>query len=128
MCSALHVSAIVNVANWPKVGARLLTSGDWPTDQDATFQKLCDENVRSLVARYGELHQDADEGMSWIPARRPLPDRSIIEALKLIDCYRYQSCEHEGWEGSEAEKWTRGLYTRLVSLLPGWNDAPWSLP
>lgn len=50
---------------------------------------------------------------------------SPVEALKLIDCYEYQSCEHDGWRDSEAKRFCEALRSALIGALPGYEDAPW---
>jgi hypothetical protein len=50
---------------------------------------------------------------------------TAVEALKLIDCYEYQSCEHPGWKDSEAKRFCDAARRNLVSLLPGYDTAPW---
>lgn len=47
--------------------------------------------------------------------------------LKQIDCYQYQSCEHDGWEGSDARRFTDALRQRMVRQLPGYDDGPWGV-
>lgn len=50
-----------------------------------------------------------------------------VVALKAIDCYQYQSCEHPGWEGSAAHRFTQELRQFMVTLLPGYDEAPWGI-
>jgi hypothetical protein len=47
------------------------------------------------------------------------------EALKAINCYEYQSCEHDGWHYSEAYRFCRALTDALVGHVEGYSDAPW---
>jgi len=53
---------------------------------------------------------------------------SPVETLKLIACYEYQSCEHPGWHGSEAQKFCKALRHSTIGTLPGYDDAPWGWP
>lgn len=50
----------------------------------------------------------------------------VVEALKLIECLEYQSCEHDGWNDSEARRFCDALRGQLISALPGYADAEWS--
>jgi hypothetical protein len=50
-----------------------------------------------------------------------------VQILKAIDCYEYQSCEHAGWKTSEAHQFCEALEVRMVSSLPGYNEARWGL-
>jgi hypothetical protein len=43
---------------------------------------------------------------------------------KTLGCYRYQSCEHPGWDGSEAAQITGKLYA-TVEGQPDDNNTPW---
>ncbi len=93
------------------------------------------ENVRSVNHRYpdtGTLPGPNDELAEWATAydtpltalrrgRRP----TAVEALKLVDCYEYQSCEHDGWRTSQARRFCDALRSRVVGFLPGYDEAPW---
>lgn len=48
-----------------------------------------------------------------------------VTVLKLIDCYEYQSCEHPGWEESQAKRLSGQLRKQAISKLPGYDEAPW---
>ena len=99
----------------------------------AIGRELAGENVASLQARYsqgwGDMLPDGFEVMAY----RPVPDHHwlqpphrAVRALKLIDCYEYQSCEHKGWHTSFAHDfcdWLRGV---SIDKLPGYDDAAWS--
>jgi hypothetical protein len=94
------------------------------------------ENVKSLRARYHgpdyeDEHCDQDAEVEAY-AFRQLHGVKPLPLAKIIDCYDYQSCEHEGWETSEA----RALCTAIQNAmnlpakhhdLPGWKDAPWGV-
>ncbi len=54
---------------------------------------------------------------------RPSP----IALLKACDCYAYQSCEHNGWEKSEACRFIAEARIEIIRKLPGWDDAPWGI-
>lgn len=60
----------------------------------------------------------------------PLGDRipTSIEGLKLVSCYEYQSCEHPGWEASDAHRFCEALRDTLIGALPGYEEAPWEWP
>ncbi len=95
------------------------------------------ENVTSVRARYpGEsdasLPGPSDsapfeygEHMEWAG---PLP-MSLADILKAIHCYEYQSCEHRGWEASEAHAYCRALEAAYIrALTPGYELAAWGAP
>lgn len=90
------------------------------------------ENERSVAYRYdtrenlpGPVEREEPAFYRFTASkmftRRPNP----VEALKLIRCYEYQSCEHPGWESSEAKGFCDTMTAALVACLPGYDDAPW---
>lgn len=103
---------------------------------DAVGKMLVTENVRSVGYRYGGPQDDLPcmpddrAGQRELLNYRHKPDRAIrtptvVEALKLIDCYEYQSCEHDEWETSEAFRFCAALRSHLIHRLPGYSQAPW---
>ena len=95
------------------------------------FATLASANAASVGARYPQ-----DGATDPVPFEAPRSYRldsvaAIVTAIKAVDCYRYQSCECEGWTGSPAEVWTARLRDTLVRTLPGferaYSDAPWSI-
>jgi hypothetical protein len=53
--------------------------------------------------------------------------RPPVDVLKLISCFEYQSCEHAEWEESEAFAFCKSLQSKMIGLLPGYDQAKWSL-
>ena len=82
------------------------------------------ENMLSLEARYDDrIDDDLLEGYSYSePKQFP-----IVNILKAIHCYEYQSCEHEGWKNSAAHNYCKLIHHALISYLPGYDDAPWGI-
>lgn len=50
---------------------------------------------------------------------------SAVEALKLVACFEYQSCELPTWPGSEAQRFCEALRHALIGALPGYDAAAW---
>ncbi len=108
------------------VSAALLWRAAGHDTGDATARMLETENWRSVSYRY----QDAAEMWS-----APDPDRAHrmtlnvkpIQVIKALNCYEYQSCEHPGWEGSEAHKFCRRLMSEAIRRLPGYDECDWSI-
>lgn len=50
---------------------------------------------------------------------------SMIALYKLVECYRYQSCEDAIWATGEAQKLTKQLMGWAISQLPGYEEAKW---
>lgn len=85
-----HIAAIVGTAT-----AR--QPDDMPDTALNLAVALSTENVRSINYRYSDREP-------WDAA--PL-GRTDFE--KAVGCLNYQSCEHPGWESSEARKWLAGV-------------------
>lgn len=108
MCGAAHWTAL----------ADRISEHDPRTPQEI-FTILAEENKKSIDARYAHvIAQDPDymydhtdpfsggyrEGFDqkWAPG----------EIITLARCYAYQSCEHFGWDTSEAASLIDALITR----------------
>ena len=98
---------------------------------DELGETLLRETVRSVWHRY----EDEDMIPDWARQRYTYKDPgfalSPVEFIKALQCYRYQSCEHPGWEGSEADRLTKeallGVSLDLVTVLleEEYDSAPW---
>lgn len=91
------------------------------TNAEEIGQMLWEENHRSVNFRYREQAETL-EYRHVFHVTRP-----GIEALKLIHSYEYQSCEHDGWESSEAKAFCDYLARRLINRLPEYQAAKWSI-
>jgi len=90
------------------------------------------ENIASVKS----LYRDSDFDLLPGPAPTPDPDQyewtefgaalTIVEALKAIESYEYQSNEHPDWSGSGSAAFCNRLRATLVSYLPGYEEAPWT--
>lgn len=98
-------------------------------DCNKAGQLLLDMNVRSVKHLYSEetaaaLIGDDTEKYVFTPRRVLRP----VKVLKLCNNYEYQACEDsEAWEGSLAENFINELKERTIRLLPGYEEAPWSI-
>lgn len=106
---------------------------------EAVGQMPTDECVRSVSHRYagseslpGRYPDGLDGFGDWFepftyaamqPGRCPTP----VEALKLLDCLEYQSCEHPGWRDSDARAFCEALRRQMIACLAGYDEAPWEL-
>ena len=86
------------------------------TQPDALGRMLLRENIASVAYRY------PDDTFDELPG-----SFSVVEVLKAIDCYEYQSCEHPQWKHSEAHAFCAALRRRLIGTLPGYDEAPWGI-
>jgi hypothetical protein len=92
---------------------------------------LLAENIASVAHRYPDCARAELPG----PAPMPSPEQyeftdfgaclSIAEACSAIDCFEYQSCEHQEWEASASHSFCARLRASLTAALPGAADAPW---
>jgi hypothetical protein len=146
--SKKHIDALVGAAMPGKGGSRMglywYHEGTGKTaahsDADAIGQMLWDECVKSVSARYPSDDVERDLPGSYIlspervgewtipyvyPMFAPLPQPVAI--LKAISCYEYQSCEHEGWDTSEAKTFCQYLREHVICDLPGYEEAVWEI-
>ena len=90
---------------------------------DTVGQMLLDANTASVNARYREDTEAGDyrwrtpRSTGWTP----------VEVIKALQCYIYQSCEVPDWDGSQAERFCDSLLDALISALPGYAAAPWTI-
>lgn len=90
-------------------------------------QILWRENHASIAARYlGEGDPARADAYAFAHPKQALVDDALA-VLKSIDCYEYQSCEHEGWEKSGAKLFCDMLRKEAVQHLPGYDNAPWGI-
>lgn len=87
---------------------------------DAIGKRLLAENVASLNHLY--RCNDPVPDYTYRPVNGT-PDPLV--ALKLLYHYEYQSCEHPGWDGSEAKRFCDSLRYLAVRTLPGYSELPW---
>src|SRR3989304_446422 len=96
-----------------------------------TGQMLLTENIRSVGHRYEDSEITELPGRVdceyMIPYRYRVPARvpTAVETIKLVHCYRYQTCEHPGWEQSDAHGFCDALEAAAIDALPGYGEAPW---
>jgi hypothetical protein len=98
-----------------------------PSNGSALGLALLRENEASLAARYPGRWGTPADGYSYMQDFSSFARLPALAVLKLIDCYQYQSCEHDGWEASDAAFFCTKLRESLISHLPGYDALPWSL-
>ena len=97
--------------------------------QRVLFDALAAENARSVAHRYDE---DVEPVAFEAPRAVCIATIADIAAVvTLLDCYKYQSCEHPGWQGSHAERFCAALREALFLRVPGLaaacEDSPWTI-
>jgi hypothetical protein len=91
---------------------------------------LWKENYKSVNFRYRENYR-----VSKFKNELPIVDISLVPLYKLINCWEYQTCEHEGHDRSKAWKMMQDLKLRILDNVMQWHqpfanqydDAKWSL-
>lgn len=135
MVSKSHIDAIVATALHGPTGVYRSEWGCNPPfpDANAVGEMLVKENLSSIHARYPDTltNPEATPGpidQYWLREYRftePAHALQAIAAIKLLDCYEYQSCEHKEWETSDARKFCDHLRRKLVTYVPGYDEAAW---
>lgn len=98
---------------------------------DEIGQMLLEENVKSVCYRYQDSELTNLPGKvnaEWLipfTYRIMLEAPTAVEAIKIIQCYKYQSCEDPEWEASEAFAFCEALTHAQYDRLPGYDAAPW---
>ena len=115
ICNHSHVTALAVYA------ARLRILG-W-ADPNPIGEMLHAENVASVNYRYGESTVSKFAMCEWA-AFQPF---SQVQILKAARCLRYQSCEHPGWQESDACKIVQAIISHAAHSLPGYEAAEWEI-
>jgi hypothetical protein len=99
------------------------------------------ENIRSVAHRYpydksgerpGPLGMTDEELVSeardWaLKYMIKLPENvAPLTIAKLVDGYEYQACGHPEWDTCTARDWMNKIREEVLSMLPGYDRAPWS--
>lgn len=102
------------------------------TTADAVGAMLWTENMASVAYRYndaedmpGPIGLTAADGLTY-RWKDPGYRMTAVEALQALAGYEYQSCEHPGWETSQAHSYCEALRHSLINALPGIENAPWT--
>jgi len=101
---------------------------------------LMSANVSSVNARYKESRNYEPDFTLWLKEDSEIDEwvlmeyclglmarLSIVEKLKILDHYSYQSCDWDKWNDSEAYRLVERARGALLSDLPGYEDAAWGL-
>lgn len=85
---------------------------------------LWSENFRSVNYRYDENSKTPNYEFAQIYV-------SYYQVIKAIDCLKYQSCEHEDWEFSEAknilDKLENVIFHKIKDSNKDYQNASWSI-
>ena len=113
-----HIDALVSWAIDHKVPCFFA-----PATPRSVAAALFEENCRSVDHRYAEVNE-RDYVFTYRAGARQLSPVQVLKACKGLE---YQSCEHPGWESSDAHYVLRAITAFAVRQLPGYEDADWVL-
>lgn len=95
------------------------------------------ENLASINARYTDTieHPENCPGPNDFNGIETVADYTFkrtprippVAILKAINCYEYQTCEHEGWPTSQAKAFCDSLTASVINSLPGYDESPWGI-
>lgn len=88
----------------------------------AAAQMLYDENSESLAARYDDEYIPIHIPINYVPTVD-----NIFALAKQVDCYSYQSCEHDGWDASKAHEICKSIKSGLLTNHPDYEAADWGI-
>lgn len=141
LCDAEHISAcadiIIELATDPYCKSPL-KEDDTPGN---LFNMFLNENLKSLHARYSDTEEWDDDSAFMVYAPQNIcvfigdanvPKSTFQEmnsALKALQCFNYQSCEHSTWEDSHAchlISWAiEVLALKIATNTPEYELAEW---
>lgn len=112
--------------------AKLKPAGHGLVDFNAIGRLLWRENVASVTYRYRHIPRDELEAqfpeLKAVEAYRFKPRRVRPEAVaKIANCYDYQTCEHDGYEASQARQIYLAIKAGYPETLPGYDSMPWGI-
>jgi hypothetical protein len=116
--------------------------GEWHNMNDTTEMiragnMLWQENIKSINARYPDTVGNFDNMPGPVDENFTFSEKDIevcfeafkpAQVLKSCHCLDYQSCEHDGWEASEARAFLQALESNAMRHVPGYEDAEWGAP
>lgn len=128
----MHINAIVTyaadkrISYWEKkTGNRVEVTA---FNAEEVGRILMAENVRSVVARYGDGLEDtevnADAAYQYRLFATPL---TAVEIIKACNCLEYQSCETDDWEETLAWEILNRVKSHAAHDIPGYDAAPWGI-
>ena len=129
--SKAHIDLLINAALRRRPGGADYGFSWWNGQErinleeighSAAGQMLWDENFTSVNSRYQE-----ENGAPAYNFKQSFQPTDPVVVLKQISCFEYQSCEHDGWEKSEAKAFCDALRSKQINRLPGYDDAPWGV-
>ena len=131
-----HVDYLISAARALHGPYLSLPFDPW-THQDILGQVLLAENVRSVLARYGDS-VDAEESRAYsaiiegyvfqpVSMSQTVDVATIAQIIKACDCFEYQSCETSNWDKTDACLIVSRIRSAAIQRLPGMSDAEYAI-
>lgn len=118
ICSDKHIRAVAQ-------GFELFGTGMIEGyDLDSLCQDLLDQNYNSVNARYGEAQLPPPLKYKRVFVGDD-PEKTKRDLLMLIQSYRYQSSEDDGWDDCFVNLLTETLSNKLLESLNLTRDDIW---
>ena len=112
-----HINALVTYGVQQKAQYWLTKDRRWVYFNEETAPAIAamlySENVRSVNSRYSERTRRAGFAYRNVPIFWVRPE----DIIKACDCLDYQSCEHKGWDRSNAKRALVAIRESAVSAL-----------
>jgi hypothetical protein len=97
------------------------------TDVEFIGRLLLAENAESAWYRYTH-RDDTGKRPTFRPVKWALKRRfSDAQISKAAHCLTYQSCQHPGWQGSEAKRIVDAILEIVGDRPPGYDRARWEI-
>ena len=136
MVSANHIDNLIHLALFGPVGAvnwhaPMISNPSRKLEvstADILGREMEYENHESVKARYPTHEHTPPDRYAFPHHWFTVPPRlSAVDALKLLQCYEYQACEHKGWKESATRRFCDQLKDVLIRQLPGYDASPWEV-
>ena len=124
--SEAHINYLVNAIQRANPTGGIYAARDFQADPNGLGRLLAQANADSVNARYAHHHRPC-EPIPYRWSMRLAVPVSPVQTIKACDCFRYQSCEHDGWADSLAAKIIDQLREHAINQLPGYDDAAWDI-
>jgi hypothetical protein len=123
LVSQNHINKIVNfVTKYDKeIFVVALPSGLKKLSAQTLGDLLLQANLDSVNFRYREKEKAS------FTFKRDLEKLSPVALIKAVHCLNYQSCEVDGWIGSDAFLILCAIEKMATQKLQGYEDAEWGL-
>lgn len=99
----------------------------------ATLQRYAETLQAANLASVRHRYSHNEDYMRELEATKPIKFKrytkpiSPVMVLKLCQCFDYQACEPDDYEGSQAAKLVNSIRSNTICDLEGYEEAPWTI-